>query len=246
MRCPHPPPRSRRQTAWSRVTPDGPLARAHQRGDHRIYLMNVARDSVERVITTNPGGDAHDRVSNDGRRACWRTRVGHASPSTRSPPCHLIRTSRWDGTGRDRHEPQRALGGDGAADAGQVAVIDAGRVRCRRACRPGRSRSASPSRRHARRAGHQPGSDDRTILDLAARHVIDTIRWASTPGESSPNQKAIGVHRPRPGRTACRSDDSGLEIHRHHSDRVGTRRSRLVPPPAPAESRAFEGETAKP
>jgi YVTN family beta-propeller protein len=232
------------------VTPDGRWLVVTSEGSHRIYLMNVARDSVERVITTTQAGTHMIALSNDGHRAWLANRESDTLTEYEVASLHLLRTLKV-GPGPEgiAMSPNGRWVVTALQNAGQVAVIDAGRglVSTRLPAGQIPIRVAFPPRMPVALVTNR-GSDDLTILDLAARHVIDTIPLGKHPGGVVTNQKGNRAY------IALSQANSvsimmipGWEITASIPTGEGPDGVAFVPPPAPVKKpKSSKGEPAKP
>jgi YVTN family beta-propeller protein len=173
------------------ITPDGHWLLLTSEGSHRVYLLSVARDSVERVITTTQSGTHMIALSSDGRRAWLANRESDTLTEYEVSSLKLLRTLKV-GPGPEgiAASPNGRWVVTALQNAGQVAVVDAGRGQVATRLPAGQVpiRVAFPPRSPIALVTNR-GSDDVTILDLAARHVIETVPLGMHPGGVVTNQR---------------------------------------------------------
>ena len=232
------------------ITPDGRRLLLTSEGSHRIYLVDVARDAVERVITTTQSGTHMIALSTDGRRAWFANRESDTLSEYEVSSLHLVRTLKV-GPGPEgiAMSPNGRWIVTALQNAGQVAVVDAGRGQVSTRLPAGQVpiRVAFPPRMPVALVTNR-GSDDLTILDLAARHVIDTVTLGKHPGGVVTNQRGNRAY------IALSEANSvsimmipGWEITGTIPTGAGPDGLAFVPPPPPAKkAKPSKGEPAKP
>lgn len=165
-------------------------------GSHRLFLLDSARDVVERVITTNQAGAGPVALTHGGDRA-WV--ANHASDSVTLVDVPSLKTVRTLPVGPGPEGIAASSNGRWVVvaleGAGQVAIIDtsrsqvvtrlpAGQGPTRVACAPKAPLAVVTNRL----------SDDVSILDIAGRHLVATVPVGRRPSGVAINARGTRAY----------------------------------------------------
>jgi len=165
-------------------------------GSHRLFLLDAARDVVERVITTNQSGAGFLALTHGGDRAWVANRGSDSVSLVEIPSLKTLKTlpvgPAPEGVAASSNGRWVVVALQGA---GQVAILDtsrtqvvtrlpAGQAPSRVACAPKAPLAVVTNRL----------SDDVSILDIAGRHLVATVPVGRCPGGVAINTRGTKAY----------------------------------------------------
>lgn len=178
------------------VTPDGRRLLLTGEGSRRLYLIDTARDVVERAVTTSQAGSHMVVMAKEGRRAWIANRDSESLSLYELPTLRLLKTVKA-GPGPEgiALSPNGRWVVTALQRAGQVAIIDAGQGHVVTRLPAGQTpiRVAFPPKGLIALVSNRD-SDDLTVIDLAARQVLKTVPVGRRPGGLTTNQRGTRAY----------------------------------------------------